>query len=329
MTKHKKSSKKRDRFRKAAYCCFREHGYYGTSIDDICEKASSSKGSFYWHYNAKVDVFVDILESWASEVVVELVEQFEEALQSDAPLHAIEEALRSEFHRARAIVPLWAEFTLHARRDREIQVSMNTFYKRARVAIVDLLYVISRGRLSRTEVESAAAVILGAYMGLTLQDLVDPASTAETWVTQFFPLLSVMLHSLMNIALDKDELGAQSRVGARLDDPQIADFLTFESQTSQATFAALRQRIFEVQPEVDENILMGWGVTAYTWNKLVCQLKPTPKGVALSFYKGDTLLDPDRLLLGSGKHRRTVWVQSPCGIPLGLRALLCQAFASE
>ena len=86
MGRSKKSEAKRASIRHAAYVCFREKGYHETSIDEICETAKISKGSFYWHYGAKIDVFGDILESWARQVVDELLDQFDAIPDEPAPI---------------------------------------------------------------------------------------------------------------------------------------------------------------------------------------------------------------------------------------------------
>ena len=101
---------KREELRHAAYLRFRDHGYHATSVDDICEAANTSKGSFYWHYQSKQEVFIDILETWTREVMDQLYEQFEEAVIGANYPVTIAEALAREVRRGRVIGPLWVEF---------------------------------------------------------------------------------------------------------------------------------------------------------------------------------------------------------------------------
>lgn len=115
-----KDEKKR-LIRRAAYQCFRETGYHETTMAVICKQAGISKGSFYWHYQSKQEVFIDILEAWAREVMGEMFTQFEKPLERKDFIAAISAALQREAQRGRAIVPLWLEFTMLARRDESIQ----------------------------------------------------------------------------------------------------------------------------------------------------------------------------------------------------------------
>ena len=134
-----RGEQKKQLIRKAAYHCFRDHGYHDTSVDSLCELAGISKGSFYWHYDSKQEVFVDILETWTREVMQELYQQFEGPVQHDNYVRAVSDALEREFHRGRMIVPLWLEFTVQARRDESIRDSLSKFYRRARAAIAEIL----------------------------------------------------------------------------------------------------------------------------------------------------------------------------------------------
>lgn len=325
----KKSQAKRARFRQAAYICFRENGYHATTIDDICDAAESSKGSFYWHYESKVDVFIDILDTWAREVVEELFEQFEQAMLESEPIQAIERAFEREFHRARAIVPLWAEFTLHARRDREIQGSLVKFYQRARNAIADLLEQKSRGRLGKAAIQGAAAVILGAYMGLTLQDLADPQAQAELWVGQFMPVLGLMLQTLDDFGLP-EEPTPESTPGQRVGADKLEAFFADEGVAApiKTILEAARAQVLSIYPAADEKIIGGWHVVAYTNAGLVCHLKPRHDDVEITFYKGASLEDPHGLLEGGAKRRRSVFLTGDTW-PQGLEALVRQAFEQE
>ena len=132
-----KGSQKRAQIRHSAYQCFRDHGYHDTSVDAICEATGISKGSFYWHYPTKQDVFVDILEVWTREVMDELYEQFEDAALADDYSTALTAALSREIHRGRKIVPLWLEFTAQSTREPAIREALSKFYRRARTAAND------------------------------------------------------------------------------------------------------------------------------------------------------------------------------------------------
>lgn len=166
---------RRDEVRKAAYKCFQQAGYHETTVDDICAAAGMSKGSFYWNYASKQEVFIDILDSWTREVMDELFEQFEDAVRQPDYVDQISTALVRELHRGRKIVPLWLEFTVRARQEKELQASLSKFYRRARTAIAEILRPAVSHRLSEDQLSAVANVVFGAWTGLIMQDLSEPA----------------------------------------------------------------------------------------------------------------------------------------------------------
>ena len=165
---------KRQSIRMAAYRAFRDNGFSQTSVDAICKRASISKGSFYWHYSSKQEVFLDILDTWSREVAEEVVEQFQQPVLEGNKLLAIASALQREAHRGRSIVPLWLEFAVYSRDDRELQHNLARFFKRIRETIAVILRPAVGHRLDPHEIRALASTIFGAYMGLILQEICDP-----------------------------------------------------------------------------------------------------------------------------------------------------------
>ena len=195
-----KGEERRQSIRTAAYHCFRDAGYHETSVDTICEKAGISKGSFYWHYDTKQAVFVDILETWTREVVDELHEQFEAAVANENYVQAIIEALARETRRGRLIIPVWLEFAALSRHEPRLQEALGFFYRRMRAAIAHMLRPITTGHIDEGALEGVAAGVLGAYAGILMQDLagnedvqaenamLQVMSVLRPWLEQGYPV---------------------------------------------------------------------------------------------------------------------------------------------
>ena len=181
---------KRASIRRAAYRSFRDRGYHQTTVDAICRRAKISKGSFYWYFDSKQAVFVDILEQWTVEVTSELERQFKDAVQHEDSLPAIASALQRETHRGRSIVPLWLEFAVHSRDDAALQQALASFFARARRSIAGMFAPTLGGHLDAAQIDALAATIFGAYAGLLIQQICDPAGVdADAQVRQFLGIL--------------------------------------------------------------------------------------------------------------------------------------------
>lgn len=193
----KAGERKREEIRRAAYQCFRDHGYHDTSVDAICAEAGASKGSFYWHYGSKQEVFIDILDTWTREVMDQLYEQFEEAVIETDYVTAITGALVRETRRGRVMLPLWLEFASQAKREPEIQAALSKFHRRARSAIAAILRTAVSWPVSDEQMDATAATIFGAYLGLVMQDIVDTESaSASNNVATFMELLRGVFSTL-------------------------------------------------------------------------------------------------------------------------------------
>ena len=177
-----RGEEKRERIRKAAFRAFRDNGYHETAVDEICRRAGISKGSFYWHFPSKQEIFLEILDTWSREVTEEMTAQFDSAVNKADPIGAIGMALQRESHRGRSIVPLWLEFTVYSRRDPEIQAALARYFGRIRKAIADLLRPAVGDMIRPNELEALAATVFGAYSGLMIQELCDPmgADSSDT-----------------------------------------------------------------------------------------------------------------------------------------------------
>lgn len=55
----------RDRILLVARRCFARQGFHGTSVDRIVGEAGISKGSLYWHFPGKFDIYRAVMESQA------------------------------------------------------------------------------------------------------------------------------------------------------------------------------------------------------------------------------------------------------------------------
>mgnify|MGYP001170329896 FL=1 len=69
----------RRRILDAATDVFSEKGYHGSAVDDIVKKSNTSKGSFYFHFPSKQDIFFALIDRLTSS----LTSSAEEAISGE------------------------------------------------------------------------------------------------------------------------------------------------------------------------------------------------------------------------------------------------------
>jgi TetR/AcrR family transcriptional repressor of uid operon len=342
------TDRRRDDIRRAAYRCFRLTGYHETTVDDICLAAQASKGSFYWHYGSKQDVFIDLLETWTREVMDQVHTQFLSAVRQHDYIRATTEALEREIRRGRVIVPLWLDLTVQARREKDIRDALSRFYRRARAAIAEMLRPSLEDLASEEDLQGLAGTIFGAYAGVMMQEQIDPeAADARHAVQHFMSVLGKLVlrpgaerlvpseePPMATTGPRRRSVAARTKAasqarggGARVETSELSAFLDGAPADSQHRVAELRALLFELAPDADERVIHGWKVLAYGRSALVAYLKVRRDGVHLGFYDGADLSDPLGLLTGEGKRMRHVRLPLREAVELApLRELVRAAF---
>ncbi len=115
-------------------------------------------------------------------------------------------------------------------------------------------------------------------------------------------------------------------------DKNISDFLSRYDERIQHNTLLLREVIFENLPDIIEQVDLPAKMIGYCYGQkyaeLICVIIPSKKGLKLGFNRGTELLDPHKLLEGTGKISRYLVVTSGSQInSVMLKELLFNALA--
>lgn len=166
----------------AALRCFSEKGFHEATMDDVARTAGVSKGSLYWHFRSKAELFAGLCEAWSLELF--------QAWQAEAEAHRGDvvglvgrvgelslERLAGEADLLRA----WAEFIV----SRELQDQFALIYRESRRLLGEWIQRgIQAGEIRPLPAESVAAAATAGIEGLLIQALVDEGFDARAhWRT--------------------------------------------------------------------------------------------------------------------------------------------------
>jgi AcrR family transcriptional regulator len=116
MVAHKTKKERRAEIFEAAIKCFAEKGYYETTMDDIVRQSGLSKGTLYWHFESKKELFRHLIEHWQTEYVGELT-GLDNATTARAKLAVLKDALKTSVAVSPDLVRAQLEFYTLAIRD--------------------------------------------------------------------------------------------------------------------------------------------------------------------------------------------------------------------
>jgi TetR/AcrR family acrAB operon transcriptional repressor len=170
--RHASSEARRAQILTAALRCFSEKGYHEATMDDVAREAGLSKGSLYWHFKSKGEVFAGLSGAYSLELV-----QAWDALAADHQGGVVDllgrvGAVSIEVITAHGeLLRAWAEFIVH----REVQEQFAGIYRETRRRLgAWIRQGIADGELRPADPESLAASLTALIEGLLIQTLVDP-----------------------------------------------------------------------------------------------------------------------------------------------------------
>jgi len=70
---------RKEQIRRAALACFGRAGYHQTTMDQVAAEGGVSKGTLYWHFKSKQELFVSLFETLMNE----LAERWEAILAAE------------------------------------------------------------------------------------------------------------------------------------------------------------------------------------------------------------------------------------------------------
>ena len=184
---------------------FYKNGYYNTSIDDILNDLSLSKGAFYYHFESKEDFFVEIIQNLLVRKVygmlIEPIEGNENPL--DLITQCFEEALETAVHNEMDFGFLLSNFISEFNgRNPKIMRHLNDILQ---IWEVNLISTIQKGKFDghidrHVDSEGVALYLMSSFIGIRTL-IVETSPSARKY--RFMAQLKEYFKSLesKNIAL--------------------------------------------------------------------------------------------------------------------------------
>ena len=180
------ADERRAHIMQAALACFTRKGYNNTTMDDIVAESGLSKGSLYWYFKSKDDLFAEALLSVFMNVGQEAFAALEQCTTASDKLRALAQALVNFCKEAEGFFSLFLEFWASSPRREEagqLWVGMLVQYKDLVVGIIE--EGIRNGEFKAVDAEQLAWVMMAAYDGLAAYIMFIPDMDLER-ISQVF-----------------------------------------------------------------------------------------------------------------------------------------------
>ena len=171
-----KADETRRKILQAALDCFTHHGYHATTMDDIATQSGTSKGTLYWHFDSKDDLFQSAIR-WFFDTTFgpDALAVLDTAPAAADKLRLLANATVDLIHRAQGIFHLFLEFWASSPDRNESADTWLELLAEYRSIIVDIIDAgVRRGEFRPADAEGLAWALTAAYDGLAAYVMLKP-----------------------------------------------------------------------------------------------------------------------------------------------------------
>jgi AcrR family transcriptional regulator len=180
------ADERRAHIMQAALACFARKGYYLTTMDDIAQESGLSKGSLYWYFESKKELFLSIFEVFFRQMEAVIQPILEETLSPSEKLRAVAEVFMGSVIEAQLFVSVMIDFWSQTRHEEDINQLLRQVYEPYYQGLAAIIEEgIQQGEFRPVNAAHLASLLMAVYDGLMMQWLampewVDLAGQTET-----------------------------------------------------------------------------------------------------------------------------------------------------
>jgi AcrR family transcriptional regulator len=175
----------------SAAAVFAARGYGGATVEEIIDRAGLSKGTFYWNFDGKDDVFRTLIDERLAAPARGLIEITRTAPADRPSADEVGLGLAQLFTGERDFVLLLHEYWAAAARDRRIAARYRSGQQALREALADALTTRHERTgvpMTLTATELAQAFI-ALWMGLSLDAVLEREDVAPALLGEILSLV--------------------------------------------------------------------------------------------------------------------------------------------
>lgn len=196
-----RSKTTKDSILKAAAICLAEKGYDKTDVDEICKKASVTKGAFYHHFSSKQELFLEMLDLWMKRVASQLELNELKPKNTLELLLSIPGKFKPVFEEVDKQLPIFLELYIKSISDPELnKIVLKSYNDFLTFFTVTIKKGIREGSIKKVNPDDAAKVLFSLTIGLLMQGLLNPKG--EDWVELSKKSIRLILASKESLKLD-------------------------------------------------------------------------------------------------------------------------------
>jgi AcrR family transcriptional regulator len=179
----------------SATTSFACNGYEATGVAEICAGAGVSKGAFYYHFESKEAVLLELIDSWLKTIETNLSEVTFKADSVPEGLMEMAGMMQAVFDNNRFFMGLFLELWTNAHRNEKVRQATMAPYARFKAIFSALIQRgITEKSLEDIDPETAGQLLLSLSSGFFLQAALEP--DLNDWGVKLQNSIEILLDGL-------------------------------------------------------------------------------------------------------------------------------------
>ena len=186
-----KKTATRDKILQAALVCFAQKGYHQTSMDDIVAQSELSKGTLYWHFKSKQELFLALVEWFMLEFSQEVTHAWAEKMSAADKLRAMTKVSLDSAEQTIPFFKVFLDFWARTMEDTKLRLIFSQIIEGFQNQLTEVIEAgIDSGEFRPVNARALALAMFAMLDALLLYrtllgDQIDMYGSAETAIEVF------------------------------------------------------------------------------------------------------------------------------------------------
>ncbi|MGW8180415.1 MAG: TetR/AcrR family transcriptional regulator [bacterium] len=166
---------RRQQIMQAAMSCFARKGYHKTTMDDIVAESGLSKGTLYWYFKSKDELFFSLVNSFFLEVQQDMDAIFEQDTTASDKLHSMAHEFARLYEEVAEFLNVFFEFWMQGTLNEQLNQLFRSMLVEYRGKLAGVIEEGEKtGEFKKVDADQLAVTVMAAYDGLWFYKMLMP-----------------------------------------------------------------------------------------------------------------------------------------------------------
>jgi AcrR family transcriptional regulator len=170
-----RAQERRQQIMDAALACFARKGYHKTTMDDIVAESGLSKGTLYWYFRSKDELFLSLVNSFFLAIQQDMDAIFEQPASASQKLRTMADEFARFYGEVAQFLNVFFEFWMQGTLNEQLNQLFHSMLSEYRGVIGGVIQEgMQAGEFKAVDADQLAVAVMAAYDGLWFYKMLMP-----------------------------------------------------------------------------------------------------------------------------------------------------------